>query len=70
MTLTLLGAVLETAVEYKHLASNPARGRRRRVPPADVEQTFLEPTKQCSFSTQPASWIARRAQTARSDAER
>ena len=42
MTLTLLGAILETAVEYKHLASNPARGRRRRVPPADVEQTFLE----------------------------
>ena len=42
MTLTLLGAVLETAVEYKHLASNPARGRRRRVPTADVEQTFLE----------------------------
>jgi integrase len=42
MTLTLLGAILETAVEYKHLASNPARGRRRRVPSADVEQTFLE----------------------------
>lgn len=42
MTVTLLGAVLETAVEYEHLASNPARGRRRRVPPADVDQTFLE----------------------------
>jgi integrase len=42
MLIGLLAAILETAVEYGHLSSNPARGRRRRVKVKRRRQSFLE----------------------------
>ncbi|HLM26728.1 MAG TPA: tyrosine-type recombinase/integrase [Thermoleophilaceae bacterium] len=43
MTLTLLGAILETAVEYGHLPANPARGKRRRLKQEEPTRSFLQP---------------------------
>jgi integrase len=42
-TLTRLSQVLETAVEYGHLPSNPAVGRRRRVRAAKPSRPHVEP---------------------------
>ncbi len=42
-TLILLAQVLEDAVEYGHMASNPARGRRRRLQAQPARRTWLEP---------------------------
>jgi len=42
-TLATLCAVLEVAVEYGHASSNPAKGRRRRLPTSRPERLFLEP---------------------------
>ena len=42
-TLNLLAQVLEVAVEYGNLPSNPARGRRRRLNAKPPKRTWLEP---------------------------
>lgn len=42
-TLETLCAVLEVAVEYGHTSTNPAKGRRRRLPTSKPERLFLEP---------------------------
>jgi integrase len=42
-TLNLLALVLEAAVEYGHLTSNPARGKRRRLNAKPPRRTWLEP---------------------------
>jgi integrase len=42
-TLNMLAQVLEVAVEYGHLASNPPRGRRRRLKAKQPKRTWLEP---------------------------
>lgn len=42
-TLSVLASVLELAVEYDHIPTNPARGRRRRLPTSAIPGTFLEP---------------------------
>jgi integrase len=42
-TLTRLAQVLEDAVEYGHIASNAARGRRRRVKASKPRRTWVEP---------------------------
>lgn len=42
-TLSVLGALLELAVEYGYLTSNPARGRRRRLPVHTPSRAYLEP---------------------------
>jgi integrase len=42
-TLNLLAQILETAIEYGYLASNPARGRRRRLKATPPKRTWLEP---------------------------
>jgi integrase len=42
-TLTRLSQVLETGVEYGHLPSNPAAGRRRRVKAVKPSRTHVEP---------------------------
>lgn len=42
-TLTRFAQVLEVAVEYGHIGSNPARGRRRRVKAHEPRRTWLEP---------------------------
>jgi integrase len=41
-TIAILGAVLDAAVEYGHVASNPARGKRRRLKAAKPRRTWLE----------------------------
>ena len=45
MTITLLAAILESAVEYRHLAANPARGRRRRLKQPEPTRTYLSPAQ-------------------------
>src|SRR5262249_22575591 len=37
-----LAAILEVAVEYKHIPANPARGRRRRLPSVTVQRSWLD----------------------------
>lgn len=44
-TLEMLCAVLELAVEYGHASTNPAKGRRRRLPTSKPERLFLEPAQ-------------------------
>lgn len=41
-TLTILAAILETAVEYELIARNPARGKRRRLPAAAPRRSWLD----------------------------
>jgi integrase len=42
-SLEVLAAVLELAVEYGHMPSNPAKGRRRRLPTSRPQRPYLEP---------------------------
>ncbi|UJA21495.1 site-specific integrase [Thermoleophilia bacterium SCSIO 60948] len=42
-TLSVLASVLELAVEYEIIVSNPARGRRRRLPAQAPHRAYLEP---------------------------
>ena len=42
-TLSVLAQVLEVAVEYGHMLSNPARGRRRRLREHRPQRSWLEP---------------------------
>jgi integrase len=42
-TVAVLASVLEVAVEYDHIATNPARGRRRRLPTTKPARPWLEP---------------------------
>jgi integrase len=41
-TIAVLGAVLDSAIEYGHITSNPARGKRRRLKAAKPRRTWLE----------------------------
>jgi integrase len=42
-TLEVLTSVMEQAVEYGHVATNPAKGRRRRLPTTKPARLYLEP---------------------------
>ncbi len=42
-TLEVLSAVMAVAVEYGHVAKDPAKGRRRRLPTTRPERLYLEP---------------------------
>lgn len=42
-TLSVLAQVLEVALDYGHIASNPARGRRRRLKEQTPRRSWLEP---------------------------
>jgi hypothetical protein len=70
MLVGLLAAILETAVEYGHLSSNPARGRRRRVKVKRRRRRSLRPTSSCASSTRPASWTRAPARARHPDASR
>lgn len=50
-TLTRLSQVLETAVEYKHLPSNPAAGKRRRVKVPKPARLHVEPEQLLALLT-------------------
>lgn len=41
-TITVLAAILETAVEYEIIARNPARGRRRKLPAVTPQRSWLD----------------------------
>jgi hypothetical protein len=55
MLIGLLAAILETAVEYGHISSDPARGRRRRGGSSGDASHFWRLTSSCASSTRPAS---------------
>ena len=61
MTLTLLGAILEVAVERDLIARNPARGRRRRVRERVPRRTHLETASQISALLEAADELDREA---------
>ena len=42
-TLALLSTIMERAVEYGHVGTNPAKGRRRRLPASKPVRLVLEP---------------------------
>jgi integrase len=46
MTLTLMAAILDDAVERELIARNPAKGRRRRVREREPHRTYLETAEQ------------------------
>ena len=54
-TLVLLANILDTAVEHGLLASNPARGKRRRLKADRPTRGFLEADDSASCSRSPAS---------------
>ena len=41
-TISVLAQVLDAAIEYEHIATNPARGRRRRLKATKPRRTWLE----------------------------
>jgi hypothetical protein len=49
-TLNVLAQVLEVAVEYGNIPSNPARGRRRRLNAKPPKRTWLEPEQSSHYS--------------------
>ncbi len=44
-SVSVLGSILELAVEYGYIASNPAVGRRRKLPVTKKARPFLEPAQ-------------------------
>jgi integrase/recombinase XerC len=45
-TISLLGQILEVAVEYGHLPANPARGKRRKLKAAKPQRAYLDSAAQ------------------------
>jgi hypothetical protein len=64
MTLTLLGAILETAVERDSISRNPAIGKRRRVRERTPQRSYLESAAQIRTLLDAAEQLDR---TARAD---
>lgn len=61
MTVTLLGAILESAVERELIARNPARGRRRRVRERAPRRSYLETAEQIAALLDAAGELDRKA---------
>jgi len=55
-TLVRLAQVLEEAVEYGHLATNPARGRRRRVKASPPRRSWVEPEQLPALLDAAGAW--------------
>lgn len=70
MTVTLLGAVLEGAVERELIARNPARGRGRRVRERAPRRSSLETAAQIEALLDAAAELDRRARKGRTHVER
>jgi integrase len=60
-TLDVLSGVLETAVEYGHLRTNPAKGRRRRLPVSKKPRSFLDTAEHLAALLDAASDLDRDA---------
>jgi integrase len=70
MTLTLLGAILEGAVERELIGRNPARGRRRRVRERVPRRSHLETAGQITALLEAAGELDREAQPSARHIER
>jgi integrase len=64
-TLTLLGQVLEQAVEYGHLERNPATGKRRRLRVSSPEKAYLDQAVQIEALLDAAAQLDRDARVDR-----
>jgi len=60
-TIDVLCSVLEVAVEYGHLARNPAKGRRRRLAVPTASRSYLSDAEQISALLDAAGELDRRA---------
>lgn len=70
MTITLLGAILESAVERELIGRNPARGRRRRVRERAPRRSYLETAGQIAALLDAAGELDREAQPSAAHLER
>jgi integrase len=70
MTVTLLGAILEGAVEREVIARNPAKGRGRRVRERAPRRSYLETATQIEALLDAASELDREAREDRQHVER
>jgi integrase len=70
MTVTLLAAILEGAVERELIPRNPARGRKRRVRERAPHRSYLETASQMSALLDAAGELDREARTDRQHLER
>lgn len=70
MTVTLLGAILESAVERDLIARNPARGKKRRVREHATRRTYLDTAEQISALLDAARDLDARARPDRSHVRR
>ncbi len=61
MTLILLCSILDDAIEQEWIATNPARGRRRRLPTGPPKRTFLETAEQIQALLDAAEQLDREA---------
>jgi integrase len=64
-TLAALAAILEVAVEYELMPSNPARGRRRRLPSAPPRRSWLDRADHVSALLDAARHVDDRARACR-----
>ncbi|HYM55491.1 MAG TPA: site-specific integrase [Solirubrobacteraceae bacterium] len=70
MTVTLLGAILEGAVERELIARNPAKGKGRRVRERTPQRSYLETAAQIEALLDAAGELDRNAHPARRHVER
>jgi integrase len=70
MTVTLLGAILESAVERELITRNPARGRSRRVKEVEPPRSYLENAEQITALLTAAGELDRKATKDRQHIER
>jgi len=70
MTLILLCTILDDAIEQGLITSNPARGRRRRVPVSRPKRTFLETAEQIQALLDAADEFDRTARPSESHVRR
>jgi integrase len=61
MTLILLCSILDDAIEQEWIATNPARGRRRRLPTGPPKRTLLESAEQIQALLDAAEQLDRQA---------
>jgi integrase len=70
MTVTLLGAILESAVERELISRNPARGKRRRVREHAPRRTYLDTAEQIAALLDAAGELDGRARENRQHVRR
>jgi hypothetical protein len=58
MTIRLLAAMLEQAVDYGYIDRNPARGSKRLLRQAKPSRSYLQPDQVAASSRPPAGWTA------------